>query len=202
MWRAVGLLVILAVAGCAGPAEPVWAPDDAVKRARYVHNGPPTLTLFTVVTTRSGSGAHAALMVNADERLIFDPAGTFDVSFVPERNDVLFGITPRALAAYIDYHARPSHDVVMQEVAVTPAQARRVAALIKSHGAVPKAQCALSIGSILQDVDGFQDVSRSYFPLTLSESFGARPGVTTQTVTDATADTSHNVTFVRPGLGL
>lgn len=191
-------LSFLALAACGGPAEPVWAPDDVVKAATYTHDGPPSLALITVTTTRNGSGAHSALLVNASERLIFDPAGTFNVAFVPERNDVLHGITPRALLAYIDYHARETHDVLIQEVRVSPETARQVAALIKSHGAVPKAQCALSIGSILRQVRGFEAIPRSYFPNALSEAFAEVPGVITRTVTNETADDSHNVTFVRP----
>ena len=170
-----------------------------MKSARYEHDGPPTLALVTVTSTRNGSGAHSALVVSADERLIFDPAGTFNVAFVPERNDVLYGITPRALLAYIDYHARETHDVLIQEVVVSPETARQVATLIKAHGAVPKAQCALSIGGILRKVRGFQAMPRSYFPTALSEAFATVSGVTARTVTDETADDSHNVTFVRPG---
>ena len=189
-------LAAFIVVGCAGPAEPVWAPDKAVEGARYAHEGPAKLTLYTVIATRNGSGAHSAIMVNADERVLFDPAGTFNVPFIPERNDVLFGMTPRAVSAYIDYHARPSHDVLIQEVTISPEQARRIATLIKTHGAVPKAQCALSIGGILQQVQGFEDVPRSYFPKTLQQAFAKRPGVETRRITDATADTSHNVRFV------
>ena len=195
---AVVLIAALMLSGCAGPAEPVWAPDAAIERVRYVHAGPAKLTLFTVVTTRSGSGGHSALMVNADERLIFDPAGTFEVAFVPERNDVLHGITPRALAAYIDYHARPSHDVIVHEVTVTPEQARRAARLMRAHGAVPKARCAVSVAEILSGVPGFEGVTRTYFPNRLAESFATRPGVRMSRITDATADTSHNVVFERP----
>ncbi len=193
-----GAIVALVLAGCGGPAEPTWASDEEVKKARYTHDGSPSLTLFTVVTTRNGSGAHAALMVNADERLIFDPAGTFSVEFVPERNDVLHGITRRALLAYIDYHARPSHDVVIQEVPVTRAQAQRIASLIKSNGAVPKAQCALAIGGVLKRVQGFETLPRGYFPNRLSAAFGELPGVRMRRITGETADDSHNVTFVRP----
>ena len=193
------LMAALILAACAGPAEPTWAPNAEVERARYVHDGPAKLTLFNVVTTRNGSGAHAALMVNADERLLFDPAGTFQVPFVPERNDVLHGVTPRALAAYIDYHARPSHSVDVYELEVTRSQANRIASLIKANGAVPKAQCAVSIGRILKQVPGFESISLSYFPNALAKAFVGRGGVMRQTITDETADTSHNVTFVRPG---
>ena len=47
--------------GCA--AERVWAPDEAVARAAYRHDGPPRLTLFTMINNRTGAGAHTSLMV-------------------------------------------------------------------------------------------------------------------------------------------
>ncbi|NIL96596.1 MAG: hypothetical protein GTO62_05515, partial [Planctomycetales bacterium] len=74
---AVGLFRLLAIgilplvlAACGGPAEPVWAPDEVVKKAVYKHDGPPKVTLFTVVNVRSGSGGHAGLMINADQRIL------------------------------------------------------------------------------------------------------------------------------------
>ena len=39
------LPLALLLAGCG--AEPVWAPDDAVARARYVSGEQPSITLFT-----------------------------------------------------------------------------------------------------------------------------------------------------------
>ena len=53
------MLAIAAVsmmAGCA--AESVWAPDEAVSRAAYRHDGPPRLTLFTMLNNHSDAGAH------------------------------------------------------------------------------------------------------------------------------------------------
>jgi hypothetical protein len=48
---------ILGLAGCAAPPG-VWATDEAVARAAYRHDGPPRLTLFTMLNNTSGSGAH------------------------------------------------------------------------------------------------------------------------------------------------
>ena len=189
------LFVLLFLAACGGPAEPVWAREAAVKRATYVHEGPARVTLFTVVATRNGSGGHSGLMINGRERVMFDPAGTFKVPFVPERNDVLIGMTPRALAAYVDYHARAEWNVRVQEVDVTSAQAEALIAAVKAYGAVPKAQCSLAITRVLSDVQGFESLRVGYFPNALSRDFGALPGVRERLVTDATADTSHNVIF-------
>lgn len=184
------------LAACGGPAEPVWAPDAAVERARYAHDASPSITLFTVVSTRNGSGAHSGLLINGDERILFDPAGTFKLPFAPERNDVHFGMTERALDVYIDYHARETFDVHIQEVPVTLEQARIAAQLVKSYGAVPKAQCALSITSVLKQVPGFDDIRSTYFPVGLSRRFGEVTGVPPIVISDDDADKNHNVLFV------
>jgi hypothetical protein len=51
----VSLVATLALATCG--AEPIWAPDEAVAAARYEHPGPTSVTLYTVLSTRSGAGA-------------------------------------------------------------------------------------------------------------------------------------------------
>jgi hypothetical protein len=112
------LIAVLFVAAC-GAAEPKWAPDADVAQARYVHDGPKSITLFTVLTTENGSGAHAGLLINGSQRVIFDPAGTWHHPRLPERNDVHFGMRPLMVDFYIDYHARETYDVIEQTV-VTP----------------------------------------------------------------------------------
>jgi hypothetical protein len=189
------LLALLALAACGGPAEPTWAPQARVDAARYIHDGPPTVTLFTVQSTRNGSGAHSGLMVNADERIIFDPAGTFKLPFLPERNDVHFGMDENAVKVYIDYHARETFDVVVQEREVTPAQAAMISRLVQEYGAVPKAQCSLAISRILGKVPGFETIRASYLPNATMTRFGEMPGTTTRRITDDDADQNHNVLF-------
>ena len=189
---AIGLLPFV-LGACGGPAEPVWAPDDAVQNAIYKHNGSPKITLFTVVNVRSGSGGHSGLMINGDQRLLFDPAGTFKLPFAPERNDVHYGITERALKVYIDYHARQTWNVRAQELEVTPQQARLLTKLVQQYGAVPKAQCTLAITRILKQVPGFEGINVTYFPNALSTKLEQFSGVKTRLITDDDADTNHNV---------
>ncbi len=157
------LTLLLGLAACAG--ESVWAPDEAVERARYSSSGAPTLTLFTVINERSGNGGHAALMVSApSERVLFDPAGSFHHPRLPERNDVVHGMTDQAVDFYIDYHSRVTWRVVRQDLVVPAAVAEQALRAVKEYGAVPKAFCANSVSAILRSLPGFENFRSSMFP--------------------------------------
>lgn len=181
-------LLCASLAGCGGGAVSIWAPDDEVTRAYYRHDGPPTLTLFTVISNRSNAGAHSALMVNASQRAIFDPAGTWHHPRLPERNDVHFGMTDPAVDFYVDYHSRITYRTVIQEIVVSEAVAQLAMDQILANGAVSKAQCSTSITKILSKLPGFESVGHTWFPKKLMESFGKLPGVTTEVVYDNDPD--------------
>jgi len=191
------LLALLTLAACG--AEPVWAPEERVQAARYVHDGPPSITLFTVINNRSNAGAHSGLMINGSERIMFDPAGTWQHPRIPERNDVHYGITPRIVNFYIDYHARETFRVVEQTVIVSPGVAALVAQRAKAYGAVPKAQCAKSVTEILRGVPGFENVRSSWYPNKIMDDFAKIPGVTTRVIRDEDADKNHGVLLVQAG---
>lgn len=198
MFRLVlALMVLLGLAACG--AEPKWASDEAVARARYVHNEPPSVTLYTVISSRNGSGAHSGLLINGSERIMFDPAGTWHHPALPERNDVHFGVTPKMQTFYIDYHARETFDVIEQKIMVSPGVAELVAQRAKDYGAVPKAQCANSISAILRGVPGFESLPQTYYPNKLSAAFGGLPGVRSRKITDDDADDNHGVLLVQLG---
>ena len=198
MFRILSLIVLaFTLAGCIGGAEPKWAPDDQVAAARYVHDGPPAITLYTVINNHSEEGAHSALLINASERILFDPAGSWYHPRIPERNDVHFGITDKIKNFYIDYHARETFRVVEQTVIVTPEVAEMVATRAKAYGAVPKAQCARSITSVLSGVPGFEAVGSTWFPKQVMKDFALLPGVTERTITDDDADKNHGVLLVQ-----
>lgn len=189
------LVAVLTLGACVGESK--WATDEAVAQARYVHDGPPAITLFTVLSTRDGSGAHSGLMINGSERIMFDPAGTWYHPNLPERNDVHFGMTPKMVAFYIDYHARETFDVIEQTVIVSPGVAELVAQRAKAYGAVPKAQCTNSISSILRDVPGFESLPATWYPGRFMEAFAKLPGVTSRKITDLDADDNHGVLLVQ-----
>lgn len=191
------LLALLTLAACG--AEPVWAPEERVQAARYVHDGPPSITLFTVINNRSNAGAHSGLMINGSERIMFDPAGTWQHPRIPERNDVHYGITPRIVNFYIDYHARETFRVVEQTVIVSPGVAALVAQRAKAYGAVPKAQCAKSVTDILRGVPGFENVRASWYPNKIMDDFAKIPGITTRVIRDEDADKNHGVLLVQAG---
>lgn len=153
--------------------------DDlaTVQAARYVHDGPPALTLYTMINNTSEAGAHTSLMINASERVVFDPAGSVTFAQVPERNDVLYGITPPLARAYASAHARSTYRVQVQRIEVSPEVAELALQLAKEAGPVPQAYCAQSTGRILQQLPGFESIRPTFFPRNLSSQFAKLPGV-------------------------
>ena len=182
----VALALAALVAGCTG--EAVWAPEAEVQRAAYSPDGPPRLSLLTMVSNVNDSGGHTALVVDGAQRLMFDPAGSWHHPLVPERNDVLFGMSPQLYDFYMDYHARETYRVVVQEVPITSEQAARLSTLVQSAGPVPRANCTRAIAGVLRETPGFEGLGQTWFPNRLRNDFAALPGVTETVVYDDDSD--------------
>lgn len=180
-------LLAATLAGCG--AEEVGAPAADVARAAYVHGGAPSLTLITVLNERSGEGAHTGLMVNGSQRVMFDPAGTFNTTRVlPERGDVLYGMTPAYYQAYVDYHTRVTFRTIEQTVEVSPEVAEAALRLVQASGPSSKAGCAMNTSAVLRQLPGFEGVGRSWFPKSIMRDFAGLPGVATRTYRDDDPD--------------
>ncbi len=167
----------LALVGCAG--ESIRASDDAVSKALYRADAPPSLTLFTVKNVGTENGAHTGLMINASQRVIFDPAGSYGHPSIPERDDVLFGITPQVETSYTSYHARASYFVVVQQKLVPAEVAERALQLALSNGPVAKANCTRATARLLKQLPGFDGIGTTWFPDNLMKQFATLPGVAT-----------------------
>lgn len=176
--------ILLLVSACGGP-EPIWAPHNEVQQALYKHDGPASVTLYTVINNKNNSGGHSALMINGTQRVIWDPAGTWWNPASPERNDVHYGITPRMEEIYVDYHARITWRVVIQDVQVSRATADQLIAAVQAYGAVPKAQCSASTTKILAaNADFAPYISQTWYPKKLMEQFDAIPNMRKSVVYD------------------
>ena len=184
---AAGLALSL-LAGCASDTSPNDASLEEVSRAVYRHDGPPALTLYTMINNRSGAGAHTSLMVNGSQRVIFDPAGSVRHSAVPERGDVLYGITPRIEDFYARAHARETFHVVIQRIEVSPEVAEKALQLVTTNGPVAQSRCTASTAAILRQLPGFESISGTWFPKNLSDQFGQLPGVSETKLFESDSD--------------
>ncbi|MFZ1468498.1 MAG: hypothetical protein WAT09_05920 [Paracoccaceae bacterium] len=180
------MATLLGLAACG--ADRTFDPQEKVDAARYVAGAPTYVTLYTVINDRNNSGAHSGLLINASQRVLFDPAGTFYYPHAPIQNDVHFGMTDAAVAFYLDYHARDTptekFHVVERTLIVSPETAELILRRVQGNGAVSKALCAESISSILRGVPGFESLPSTWFPIKLGDAFGELPGVTTRIVTE------------------
>ena len=163
--------------GCAQPPTIPYASAERVANVAYRAPGPATLTLMTMVNNRDGSGGHSALMINGSQRVIFDPAGSFENERVPEQEDVLYGVTPAVLAGYRSAHARSSYHVVSQTIEVTPEQAEIALQLAQSWGPTAQVFCTQSTSGLLRKVPGFEGINQTFYPNRLRGQFAELSGV-------------------------
>ncbi|MGH1412682.1 MAG: hypothetical protein ACRBB0_04260 [Pelagimonas sp.] len=188
--RSLALIVLaaLSLAGCAtDKGFPDASPEQASKAA-YVHNGPPALTLYTMISNSSGSGAHTSLMINGNQRVVFDPAGSVRMAHMPEINDVLYGITPRIKDFYERAHARNTYHVRIQRIEVSAEVAQKAIRLAQAAGPVPSAQCAASTARILSQLPGFESIKGTWFPNNLADQLATIPGVSERILRENDAD--------------
>lgn len=203
MYRAfLGLLVALVLTGCT--ADTKSASQVEIARASYKHPGPPSITLFTMVSNRSGEGAHSGMMVNGSERVIYDPAGSWYHPQAPESGDLHYGITPWMENFYIDYHARETYHVVIQTLPVSLETADALIRSLQQQGASPKAYCNRYITTAMRRVPGFEDINVVWWPKATMKQFGELPGVTRRKVFQDDPDYNRvmleaGITLVPPG---
>jgi len=167
----------LAVAACGEPEA--WAPDDVVARSAYVPDGPPSIALYTMKNVDTGNGAHTAMLISASQRVIFDPAGSLRHPDIPERNDVLFGVTPRVQEFFEGFHARETYYVVRMTRDVPPDVAETCLSLALAAGPVSRPFCTSATSRILSRLPGFETIRPALLPDTLHDRFARLPGVET-----------------------
>lgn len=182
MKKLAGPFLIMLLLGACG-AESIIAPDSEVQRYDTPGIGSPSVTLITVERVVNGEGGHSALVINApSQRVIFDPAGTFESDLTPERNDVHFGITDYMERAFVDYHVREAWYSRLQTVEVPAAVAEDLLVRTKAYGAVPQALCGRAVTDLLRGTPGFETMQSRWWPHRIARDFGSIPGVTERLV--------------------
>lgn len=186
---AASLPTLLAACG----ADNIWASDEAVRGARYVSNEQPSITLFTVIGIPRGEGGHSALMINGSQRVIYDPAGSWNHPRIPERHDVLYGITDNFKNFYIDYHARSTYWVAEDTVPVSREVADLAIRRAEANGSANKSFCAVETGTVLRGVPGFEGAPTGFSPLKLRNWFLTLPNVQSKRHQDGDPANNHDV---------
>ena len=74
IWIALLVGVVL-LTGC---AKKIYDSDETIAQRAYFNEGPPTITLLTMIANRNGSGGHSSLLIDGgpnQQRIMYDPAG-------------------------------------------------------------------------------------------------------------------------------
>lgn len=169
------LVLAAAVSGCTAIAP--YAKDEVVAAASYRDDGPREFKLMTVINVDSGSAAHSALLINGPERILFDPAGSFEYGPIPERNDVLFGISPRHEFVYKTSHASEKRYIQIQTVQLTEEQGMAAYQAALNWGASPAAYCTRATSGVIRSIPGFESINSTWYPRKLADQLSTFPGV-------------------------
>ncbi|MBT9384850.1 hypothetical protein KM176_13350 [Pseudooceanicola sp. CBS1P-1] len=176
-----GLVLLSGLAACGQRHLPTVQYPAAIRalpeKGPYHSDQPTSLTLLTVDNNSNGRGAHSALLINASQQVIFDPAGSFHHPQIRREGDVLVGIDPVFLSAYERMHARPTFHVRRQTIQVPPEVAEKALKLAFAEGPVGDARCAHSISGVLAQLPGFAGIGRTWFPNSLASEFQSVTGV-------------------------
>lgn len=172
---AVLLMVSLLAACAAGPRAS--APPEVVARAIHPNGGPAEVTLVTVINNRTGAGDHSALILSGSQRVVFDPAGSFELAAAPRRGDVLYGISPAVEAIYKGYHARDTHHLRVQTLSVSREAADAAIATAEGFAPAGPGFCAVRTGAVLRNLPGLEGLPGSFFPRRLADALAERTGV-------------------------
>jgi len=129
----------------------------------------------------TNNGAHTALLIHADQSVVFDPAGTFAHATLPERHDVIYGLRPEARRAFIDYHTRSTFWTTLQSFDVPMPTARAVLANAEQAGPAPDGLCTRLCSSLLAGAPNMPFSLRAvWFPEAFHDQLLDKPGVRRQ----------------------
>lgn len=176
--RFLALSAILMLAGCLSPSR---NDDQAfIEQAAYRHNGPPALTVYTMINSGSEYPEHTFLMINGSQRILLDASGNMSFRGIPQSNEVWYGITEDYRKAYESAHARRGIYVKAQRIEVSAAVAER-ALQLAIHGS-PRgfAYCALAASTVISKLPGFEHIVVDRYPEKLMEQMAQIPGVQTR----------------------
>lgn len=185
MGRLLLCLGLLAGLAACGSDRPV-ASRAMVSEARYSAPGPAELTLFTSIRTAAGTGAHSALLINGSQRVIFDPAGSFEPlpdqgNVAPQRGDVIYGVTDSVLKAYRSFQSSTGYHLVAITIPVSAGVAEEALRKAEHHGWVSQAFCADATSNLLSSLPGFGTLRPTLFPRAFMLQVEKLPGVTIRT---------------------
>ncbi|MEE9454767.1 MAG: hypothetical protein V3V13_10345 [Paracoccaceae bacterium] len=170
------ILSLVILVACADDSSD---PVEQVIAAKYINPEPASITLMTMVSAGGDFGEHSAILINASQQVLYDPAGSFRDKRLARARDVHYGVTPYMAAYYNSYHARFGYYVKVQKISVTPELAEEIFQRAVAQGTTGQLRCGLSVSSVLNGVPMFSSIRTTYYPGKIMDDFAKIPGVST-----------------------
>jgi hypothetical protein len=174
--RIVVLLIAFGLSGCAGLFYS--SPPEIAKRERFFNAGPPEVSLLTVTHKPTGIMWHSALLITADERVLYESGGYWKDPEDRRLVDVHYNMTDARLADYVERRSNPkSWEVTLHRVAVSDEVAMMAKQRAETNQMVLGGFCAQGVAMVLKELPGFEDIGPVFLPHDLVPHFEEIPGV-------------------------
>lgn len=182
------------MAGC----KPAYdrATDAEVRAAFYRHPAPPSIALLSMCRTSDDVSEHSGILVNASQRVLYDPAGNYWVPGRARQRDIHYGMTDYFVEQYERFHSRLGFYVRRQTVEVPMEVAELAIKRSEERGETYFTQCAVSASWVLRDLPGFAHIRLTIDPHILLRDFSRTPGIVEKVTREE--DTGKNIAGV-PG---
>ncbi len=155
------------------------ATEAEVQRFVYRSDEPPSISLLSMISEKTGRSEHSGILINGSQRVLYDPAGSYWVRNRPRKDDIHYGMTDKWVRSYESFHARWSYFVRKQTKYVPLEVADRAIALSQQKGETYETQCASSASWVLRQLPGFGSIRQTMWPNQLLDDFSELPGLVT-----------------------
>lgn len=186
MWSAtLGLVLAASLQGCAGALYS--NPPDVAKRDSYTAQTAPEIGLVTITHKPTQFMWHSALLINADERILYESGGYWIDSEDRRLGDVHYNLTDARLNDYVARRGNPKvWKVTLHRVDVSPEVAQEAKRRAEENQLVLAGFCAVGVAEVLKDLPGFDHIGHVLLPHDLTPRFDEIPGVRVEVLSGGT----------------
>lgn len=183
VWSAVlALCLAISLSGCAGTLYS--SPPDVAKRDRHSPEAAPEIALVTVMHKPTRFMWHSALLITADERILYESGGYWIDPENRRLGDVHYNMNDARLRDYVARRGNPKvWEITLHRVAVPKEVAQEAKHRAETNQLVLGGFCAVGVAELLKGLPGFDHIGPVLLPHDLVPRFAEIPGVRLEVLT-------------------
>lgn len=180
-------MIALSLSGCAGMMYS--SPPEIAQRDRYSPQAEPEISLLTITHKPTSFMWHSALLITADERILYESGGYWKDPEDRRLADVHYNLTDERLRDYIARRGDPDvWQITLHRVEVSEDIALEAKRRAQTNQLVLGGFCAMGVAEVLKGLPGFDHLGPVFLPHDLVPVFEEIPDVELEVLSGAETD--------------